>query len=492
MPPQRTATSAERLESALDKVHSGVSIRAAAREFRVTYGTLQRHARGGRSQRESQEDKQLLSPSEESELVDWVRSHQEYGYPADYSSIRAMASTIAAKPIGKNWASKFLSRHVDLQHVRAMALERDRALVTPEEIMAFFKIYGDFVDRYRISEANIWNMDEMGLHVGEASRIKRVVVSHGSDRSFTTPSGATKWVTVIEAVNYLGQTATPLFITSGEVFTRSILPNRETTLQMDYKLARSKRGWTSNAIGLEWLRKCFLPSTKPEKSSQNGSQPWRLLLLDNHGSHMTPDFCDLAYQNRVMLAFFPAHATHLLQPLDVVIFGRIKQLFRQDLYERMSNGLTYISMQVFFEVYCKARQDGLTPRICSSGFTRGGILPIDPSRSISRLPSVPRPPQENEEQLPSPPQFEDMTPRTMAGMAMQHHRAGETRELGKVLNKMTADLEALEARLITQDSLLNRTKNQLLDATREPPNTEFEFEFELFYVRGGHVKCPAT
>lgn len=55
----------------------------------------------------------------------------------------------------------------------------------------------------------------------------------------------------------------------------------------------SNRGWTTNEIGMHWLKEVFLPETSTNRH--------RLLILDGHGSHITTDFMWECYQNKVIL-----------------------------------------------------------------------------------------------------------------------------------------------------------------------------------------------
>jgi hypothetical protein len=97
----------------------------------------------------------------------------------------------------------------------------------------------------------------MGLQLGESSRIKRVVITHDYNNrstSFTTPSGCTQLITVIEATNFRGnRTVPPLFITSGKIFTESLLPIEISILPSKFYLTRTAIAFTNQEITREWL-----------------------------------------------------------------------------------------------------------------------------------------------------------------------------------------------------------------------------------------------
>jgi len=64
----------------------------------------------------------------------------------------------------------------------------------------------------------------------------------------------------------------------------------------------------------KWFRDTFIP--------HSGSARPVLLVLDNHESHISIEVIQLARANRIEILGFPAHTTHILQPLDVSINGQ--------------------------------------------------------------------------------------------------------------------------------------------------------------------------
>jgi hypothetical protein len=56
-------------------------------------------------------------------------------------------------------------------------------------------------------------------------------------------------------------------------------------LPADWRIEVSENGWTTNQIRLQWLQKVFIPATTSRTAGR-----YRLLILDGHGSHLTPQF----------------------------------------------------------------------------------------------------------------------------------------------------------------------------------------------------------
>ncbi|KAM4061768.1 DDE superfamily endonuclease [Hirsutella rhossiliensis] len=62
----------------------------------------------------------------------------------------------------------------------------------------------------------------------------------------------------------------------------------EADVPKDWQIAVSDKGWTSDDLGLYWLKAVFDPYTRRLTVGTR-----RLLILDGHGSHVTPEFDNL-------------------------------------------------------------------------------------------------------------------------------------------------------------------------------------------------------
>jgi hypothetical protein len=80
----------------------------------------------------------------------------------------------------------------------------------------------------------------------------------------------------------------------------------------------SESGFTSDTLTYRFLQH-FIQHT-----SSGPDTPYKILLMDNHGSHLTPQFILLARANNIVPFTFPAHLTHCMQPLDVGVFQSYK------------------------------------------------------------------------------------------------------------------------------------------------------------------------
>ena len=118
-----------------------------------------------------------------------------------------------------------------------------------------------------------------------------------------------------------------LVIFKGKNILQGWIPHK--VLDNWYFLVNTK-GWTSNLHGLEWLKRVFEPFTCVKANSQ-----YRLLICDGHDSYISGSFIAHCLQNRIALLILPPYTSHLLQPLDVAIFGPLKK--------RLTVALSYLN-----------------------------------------------------------------------------------------------------------------------------------------------------
>lgn len=59
----------------------------------------------------------------------------------------------------------------------------------------------------------------------------------------------------------------------------------------------------------------------------------KVLIGDNLAAHLSPDVLKLCQENNIRFCFLPENSTHLMQPLDVGVFGPMKRFWREILRE---------------------------------------------------------------------------------------------------------------------------------------------------------------
>ena len=130
---------------------------------------------------------------------------------------------------------------------------------------------------------------------------------------------------------------------------------------------------------MSWLKSLFDPQT-----SDKAKRDWRLLILDGHGSHCTLDFLEWCHKRRILVAIYPPHSTHRLQPLDVSLFRPLATYYSQalDAHTRQSLGLSSVSKRDFFAIFYQAFDKAFTAENIRSGWRKTGIEPWDPDQVL--------------------------------------------------------------------------------------------------------------
>ena len=109
------------------------SIRASAEKHGLAYSTLRGRLQGRVSREIGHLKLQVLTEYEEKSIVRWCERLDEWGHPARMALVKSMAEAIVARQIkdralGKNWITRFLSRHPNLATKLSTRLDRQRAL----------------------------------------------------------------------------------------------------------------------------------------------------------------------------------------------------------------------------------------------------------------------------------------------------------------------------------------------------------------------------
>src|SRR5215213_2646957 len=123
------------------------------------------------------------------------------------------------------------------------------------------------------------------------------VICRRTAASFT-PRWNRELVTIIESIAANGRTAPPFIIFKGQ--SHLLGRFREADIPPEWQFAFSPNGWTDESLGLEWLKHCFEPFSRPSRANA-----YQLLLLDGHSSQVTPDLIQFAVEKGMLLLFFP-------------------------------------------------------------------------------------------------------------------------------------------------------------------------------------------
>ena len=72
------------------------------------------------------------------------------------------------------------------------------------------------------------------------------------------------------------------------------------------------------------MEECFKPTTRSYLLFQ-----YRFFIVDGNASYISTEFIKFTQPNKIICFFLPPHLPHLLHPLDVGVFGPLKQNYKK-------------------------------------------------------------------------------------------------------------------------------------------------------------------
>jgi hypothetical protein len=365
----------------------------AAKLYETPRSTLDGRLAGALPQAIANAKKRKLLPAEEQSLIQWILNLDRRGFPPQIIDVRRMANVLLAtrgqdpppQPVGKCWVSRFINNQPELQTKWNRKFHSQRARCEdPVKIGAWFKVVEETRQAYGILDEGLYNFDETGFMMGVAATSKVVTSSDTIGQATVVQPGNRDWAMTIECINASGWSIPPFVILSGKLHQASWYRN----LPEDWVIAVSDNGWTTDELGLEWV-KHFNQHTE---SHTKGA--YRLLILDGHSSHATPEFDQYCADNKIITLCMPLHTSHLLQPLDVGCFSPLKTAYGHEVGELARQGVFHIDKDEFLFIYPHVRTLVLSEQNIWSGFRATGLIPSCPERVLSNLTVV---------RTPSPP-----------------------------------------------------------------------------------------
>ena len=286
------------------------SLRAAAAAYNLDPSTLSRRRKGQRNRVESHEEQQTLSREQERLLVQWLLEAEQAGHAFNHAQLRDMASIIHKASggdghIGKSWASNFPRRNPGVHTKKGVSIANQRVHTLYSTVFDnWFSQLNALIMKKAITPTHTWNMDETGNALGPCAN-QTIVGTTDTKRSYVSTAEDREWVSVIECISALGKSLVPLVIFKGKhVQSQWFIPGKTP----DWVYTSSANAYTSNDIGLQWLRDIFIPKT----TANLAPGQYRLLLLDGHRSHCTLDFMWECFQHKIIPYYLVAHASHIL------------------------------------------------------------------------------------------------------------------------------------------------------------------------------------
>ena len=347
------------IEAALTAMRSDDApvIAEYAAKYSCNRSTLSRRYRGITTSREAyRESKSLLTNQQSTTLVEYINTLIARGLSLTSAMVRNFVHDIIQEWPSKNWIANWVKQHADeLMSNYLPPIDMSRKIADNwRQYAVYFDQLQEYVKKYKILPRNIYNMDEKGFLIGILIKIKRIFLreqANSGKLAGAAQDGNREWITVLACICADGTALSPSLIY------QAVSGNLQDTWLQDFDpdehqcfFTSSPTGWTNDELGYQWLTTVFNRETKQKARS---GRDWRLLIIDGHGSHVNMRFLEWALQQRILVAVFPPHSTHRLQPLDVCLFSPLAVYYGQELNRYMYNcqGISTITKRDFFRLF---------------------------------------------------------------------------------------------------------------------------------------------
>ncbi|GFR62014.1 tigger transposable element-derived protein 6-like protein [Elysia marginata] len=313
----------EMLEEAVDLVrHKAISLNEASRSFGIPLSTLGDKVRGRRPIKAR--SKFLLTSEEEQRVVDVLYAQRSLGRTVDdlklkvkeVLELRGDEGRRGDGLPGKDWVLSFRKRHPELSIRTPQALGKERALITAEDVERWFagaKAYLDSQDPDLLKSADrLYNADETGFSLSPCA--KRIIAPTGIKHQYSLSNSKRQNITVLTCGGASGEFVKPFL-----VYARKRMPATNLLEGFDNAyLQISHNGWMNAQIFKTWVNDIFIPHVASKKKPV-------VLFVDRHSSHNSDRATiQLCNDNSVILYGLLAHASHIVQPLDLTVFASMK------------------------------------------------------------------------------------------------------------------------------------------------------------------------
>ena len=229
-----------------------------------------------------------------------------------------------------------------------------------------------------------YNFDKTGFSIGVGGQ-QYVVTMDLAKKCAESPSDSNRdHVSLVETVSADGSVLPPLCIMKGAVVLFQHVSNY-LNLDPNMLLATSESGYSNDQIALSFIRHFDKFSALRQKGA------WRLLIFDGHGSHLTYKFITYCWDNKIIPFGLPSHTSHILQPLDVVIFQPLKHYHKQQVEVATRLGCDDFNKVEFLNAIQLIRRKTFTETTIKASFREAGLYPLNPDLVLSKLKTVDRP-----------------------------------------------------------------------------------------------------
>ena len=278
---------------------------------------------------------------------------------------------------GPDFVKGFLKRHHQLSVRTANLIKRSRGELS-------IPIVEEFFNNFEISAAGvapecILNYDE--TNVSNNPGAVKAIFKKGVKYAEQIRDNSKTAISVMFCGSASGVLLPPYVVYKGANVYRSWMEDGP----KGAKYTATESGWFDSFCFADFFKRIALPYFKrlPGK---------KLMLGDNLSSHISLEVISLCRANNIAFVCLPPNSTHLMQPLDVGLFGPMKQGWRKQLraYADQDPSANLLDKSEFPRMLRELIGSLDPAQLLPKAFEKCGLAPLNRIKVTERIPSVQR------------------------------------------------------------------------------------------------------
>jgi hypothetical protein len=275
----------------------------------------------------------FLTVGEENNVLEWIRKAQiakncpTSGQVRDYATDLRRQRNFDHRVATKHWWASFRNRHPEVASTKTSGIEAARTHVPAQAVNDYFSNVQTALASMT-SREQLLNMDETGFCSREMKNRKKTVVFLTNCpvvAKYTEETDADH-VSLAATISFSGLPLKPMFLTRREIrFTSPALQD----LSDDIAVCTTAKAYQTEASMRQYLHQVIAPYCAELRHRREDPELPVFLIMDNCSSHRTDELFRIYDELNVRPIWLPPHSSHFLQPLDLGIFGTLKETFRK-------------------------------------------------------------------------------------------------------------------------------------------------------------------
>ena len=384
----------ETVKRCLKDVKRGKGQNKMARVHKIPKSTLSRKVRGLQTKRSG--GQLALGVEFETKLVGILDELARWKVPVTSLDVRLIVKHALEEDgirhkrfrenlPGPDWLRGFRKRH-KLSLRTPDSVKVKRFTVSKEELEEYYANLKKTLDG--VPPENIYNYDETSLN--DDPLATKVIVRRGFGRVEKKTECERLGYSVMFSGNATGEYLPPMVIYKAEsecVYTEWIKGGPKGACY-----GSTVTGWFNKRMFEQWFEKLFIPAVEKKDGP-------KVIIGDNLSSHLSINVITKCLAKNVRFTTLVPYSTHILQPLDVAVFGPLKKTWRLELddwriqcssrYRLTKDNFPYRLKRLIGEYgndMEKQQRSNALKQTLISGFRATGIYPFDPDKGLRTLP----------------------------------------------------------------------------------------------------------